>query len=331
MEAAGGGSVRLLASGSMTRLRFPAAVVVALLPLACGRGDSLDPARGRASAEPTAVSQPAPRPTLCTRLRARVTGRVTTAAATELSGLALSHSQARVLWTLNDSGDHARVFAITPNGRLLADVTVTGAENVDWEDIAIGPASGAGDALYIGDIGDNSATRSAVVVYRAPEPRVGGGAPSATAPAQRLTLRYPDSAHDAEALLVDPSSGALVIVTKDFGGIARLYVADHPSTDATTTMRRAGRVSLGTGEAVTAGDVSANGRTIVLRTYDRAFAWSRRQGESLASAMRGRPCIARADLLVEGQGEALALTRRGRAFYTVPEGGRPALRRYAPG
>lgn len=309
------------------------AVVVALLPLGCGGdggGDSIDPARGRASAGTTAVSQHAPRPTLCTRLRARITGRVTTAAAAELSGLALSHSQARVLWTHNDSGDHAHVFAITPTGRLLADVTVTNAENVDWEDIAIGPVAGAGDALYIGDIGDNSATRSAVVVYRAPEPRVVGGAPSATAAAQQLRLRYPDRAHDAEALLVDPSSGALVIVTKNFDGIARVYVANHPSTDATTTMRRAGRVSLGIGEAVTAGDVSANGRTIVLRTYDRAFVWSRRRGTSLASAIRRRPCAARANLLVEGQGEALALTRNGRAFYTIPEGGRPALRRYAP-
>ena len=178
----------------------------------------------------------------------------------------------------------------------------------------------AGDALYIGDIGDNKEKRSTVVVYRAPEPRLAGGAPGTSLPAQRLTLRYPDSAHDAEALLVDPSSGTLVIVTKDFGGIARVYVAKNPSTDATTTMRRAGRVSLGVGEAVTAGDVSANGRTIVLRTSGRAFVWSRGRGESLASALRRRPCAAGANLLVEGQGETLALTPDGRAFYTVPEG-----------
>jgi hypothetical protein len=109
-----------------------------------------------------------------------------------------------------------------------------------------------------------------------------------------------------------------------------VYVADNPAGSTTTTMRRAGRVSLGTGEGVTAGSVSADGRTIVLRTYDRAFVWSRRRGESLASALRRRPCAARADLLAEGQGEALALSRDGSAFYTVPEGGRAVLRRYAP-
>lgn len=193
------------------------------------------------------------------------------------------------------------------------------------------PRGNAGDALYIGDIGDNEQTRSSVVVYRAPEPRLVSGAPNATETAQRLRLRYPDSPHNAEALLVDPSSGALAIVTKDSGGIARVYVADDPSTNATTTMLSAGKVSLGKGEAVTAGDVSANGRTIVVRTYGRAFAWSRRSGESLASAMGRRPCAVGADLSGEGQSEALALTRDGRAFYTVPEGERPALRRYAPG
>jgi hypothetical protein len=314
----------------MTKLRFRAAVVVALFPLGCGGGETSDPDRRRASTGKTTVSQLDSSPPLCSRLRVRVTGHVNTTAAEELSGLVLSRSQARVLWTHNDSGDRARVFAVAPNGRLRADITVTGAENDDWEDIALGPAPGAGDALYIGDIGDNKQERSAVVVYRASEPRVGGGAPSASVPAQPLRLRYPDGAQNAEALLVDPSSGALVIVTKDPGGNARVYAADNPSAGATTTMRRAGRVRLGDGRAVTAGDVSANGRTIVLRTSDGAFVWSRRRDESLVSALRRRPCAARANLLVEGQGEALALTPDGRAFYTVPEDDRPALRRYAP-
>jgi hypothetical protein len=310
----------------MTRLRLPAAVVGALLPLGCGHT-----ARDRPSPETTTAAEPAPSPALCTRVRARVVGRITAAAATELSGLVLSRSQRRVAWTDNDSGDRARVLAIALNGRLLADVTVAGAENVDWEDIAIGSVPKGGDALYIGDIGDNSATRPEVAVYRVPEPRIAGGAPSATAPAERLALRYPDGAHDAEALLVDPSTRAIVIVTKDFGGLARVYVADHPSPNATATLRRAGSVSLGAGEAVTAGDVSGDGRTIVLRTYDRAFVWRRRRDEPLASALQRRPCTVPANLLVEGQGEALALTASGRAFYTIPEGIRPALRRYAAG
>ena len=313
----------------MVGLRLGTAIVAALALFGCDGGDSDVPQRDRPLIEKIPAGGPPGHP-LCTELRARVTGRVAAAAATELSGLAVSRSQPGVLWTHNDSGDRARVLALAPDGRLLADVAVTGAENVDWEDLSVGPG-GVGDALFLGDIGDNLAVRPAIVVYRMEEPRLRGGAPSATAPAQRLVLRYPDGPHDAEALLVDPSSGALVIATKGLGEPVRLYVADDPSATAITTMRPVGKAPLDGSPLVTAGDISADGRTIALRAYGRVFVWSRRRGESLAAAMRRTPCTAPADLLVEGQGEALGLSPDGRAFYTVPEGEQPPLRRYFPG
>jgi hypothetical protein len=233
-----------------------------------------------------------------------------------------------VLWTENDSGDSARLLAVTASGRTVAEVSLTGAQNVDWEDIATGP----GGALLVGDIGDNDGERASVVVYRVPEPPVTApAARSSVAVAARYELRYPDGARDAEALLFDRASGAIVIVTKSFGGEARVYVARRPSARRVTTLRRSGTLALGAGEAVTAGDVSGDGSTIALRTYDRAFVWRRRPGETVAAALRRAHCGADADLLREGQGEALALTGDGRAFFTVPEGPRPALRRYESG
>ena len=98
----------------------------------------------------------------------------------------------------------------------------------------------------------------------------------------------------------------------------------------TACLRKQATLKLGLGQLVTAGDVSGDGRTIVVRTYDRAFVYTRKPGESLARALKRAPCTAGADLLDEGQGESLALTHDGRAFYTVPEGARPVLRRYAP-
>lgn len=310
--------------------------VAALLPLAAtlvgaavlGCGDGGGASGTPASASPGAGS--AARPVLCARLHSRITGTVSAPAATELSGLAISHSQRGILWTHNDSGDQPRVFAITSNGNLLSDLDVPNAENFDWEDIEVGPGTRHRDALYLADIGDNTAQRADVVVYKVPEPRRAGRGQSSTAPAQRLVLRYPDGAHDAEALLVSPTSGTLVIVTKDFSGKAGVYVAARPRSGATATLRRTGGLALGGGEAVTAGDVSADGRTIALRSYFRAFAWSRRSGESITKALRRKPCSVDADLLDEGQGEALALTRDGRAFYTVPEGQQPPVRRYSP-
>jgi len=304
-----------------------ALTVLAALALAgCATGDDRagpppPPTDGARAAAPA-------KPALCATLRARVTGRVSAPAATELSGFVLSRTQRGVGWTHNDSGDSARLLAVTTSGRLLAQVALAGAENFDWEDVAAGRGT-----LFAADIGDNLAQRRSVSVYRVAEPRVGGGAAVArTARATRIELRYPDGPRDAEALLRDPSSGALVIVEKSFGPRAGVYIAVRPgaTAGAPRTMRRSGRLKLGVGEPITAGDVSADGRTIALRSYDRAFVWRRRAGESVAAALRRPPCSARANLLDEGQSEALALSPGGAAFFTVPEGPRPATRRYSP-
>ncbi len=308
----------------MARLALFAAAAVTLVPVGCsGAAGSSDAESDQLSTAPAAGR----RPVLCTSLRAQVTGYVATPAATELSGLVLSRAQKSVLWTHNDSGDRARVLAVASDGRALAEVAVAGAENVDWEDVALGPGSNGGDALYLGDIGDNEAQRSSVVVYRIDEPRIAAGRRQ-SAPAERFTLRYRDGAQDAEALIVDPLSGALLIVTKDFGGTAGVYVADRPKDRTIAMLRRVGDLKLDAAEPVTAGDLSADGHTIVIRTYDAAFAWSRRAGESLETTLRRRACTANADLLVEGQSEAIALTANGRAFYTVPEGSEPPIRRW---
>ena len=291
------------------------ATLASLLALGCGGEE-----RGAAARE--ASASPAARPVLCTgKLRVRVTGRVTAPAATELSGLVVSASRRNVLWTHNDSGDRPRLLAVTTSGRTVAEVTLADAENVDWEDIAVGQRG----ALLAGDIGDNLAERPSIAVYRVAEP---AAAATNTAVDARYELRYPDGAHDAEALLYDRRAGAIVVVSKSYGGEAGVYVARRPSSRNPTTLRHSGTIRLGEGEPVTGGDVSGDGRTIVLRTYDSAYVWRRRTGETIAAALRRRPCRAQAELLGEGQGEALAVTGDGRAFITVPEGRRPALRRY---
>jgi hypothetical protein len=226
---------------------------------------------------------------------------------TELSGLARWHDG--TFWAHNDSGDGPRLFHLSKTGAVIGEVTLQGATAVDWEDIAV-----RGRTLYVGDIGDNTAQRPDIAVYTV---RAG------TADATKRTLRYPDGAHDAETLLVDPETGLLAVITKDFGGAAGVY------TGRDGTLKHATTLNLGIGAALTGGDVSADGRTIVLRSYTRAYVWTRRDGESLATALKRDPaCTVHADLLDEGQGEALALSRDGRQFWTIPEGANPRLRRY---
>jgi hypothetical protein len=274
--------------------------VASLLLAACG-GDSGSPV----ASEPPRTTNP-----LCAELRPREMGRVDTPAAIELSGLVASRTQPGVLWTHNDSGDGPGLLELDEDGKLDSEWQVPGAENVDWEDIAA-----RGDTLYIADIGDNDQKRSSIVVYKMHE---------SGEPAGRLEMRYEDGAHDAETLLVDPRDGSIFVVTKSYSGENRIYV----ERDGTLYPSRV--VGLAAGEPATGGDVSADGKTVVLRSYDRVLVWNRRGGESLEKVFGREPCGAGADLSAEGQGEALALARDGRSFFTVAEGSRPPLRRYAP-
>lgn len=269
------------------------------------------------------VARPVPRPPLCRARRARPLGRVADPGMTELSGLVRSRAAAGVSWAQQDSGHPPVLTALGPRGAVLGHVAVTGAANVDWEDLAAGAGPDGVPALFVGDTGDNDERRASVQVYRVPEPPPGA---AATSPATRLDLRYPDGAHDAEALLADPIRNELLVVTKALGA-GRVYAVPRGTVPGPAVpLRRGPAVPL---SLVTAGDVSRDGRIVALRTYDTLAVWRRRGAESLVRTLDRAPtCVVGVDLAAEGQGEALALDRRGRTAVTAPEGPQPLLRRY---
>ena len=199
-------------------------------------------------------------------LQGSVAGQVETSALDETSGAAASRANAGVLWAHNDSGDTARVFAMTTSGHHLAWFQLAGASAVDWEDMAIGPGPQNGQSyLYLADIGDNTQARGSVVVYRVPEPTIDVQHPPADGQAltnvTALTLQYPDGAHDAEALAVDPADGDLVIVTKEISGQAGVYVRPA-SAGTSSTLDRKDPISLGPGTVVTGADASPDGTAV---------------------------------------------------------------------
>jgi hypothetical protein len=313
------------ALATMARAASAVAALALLAALAAGCGGGRSAPSSPPPAPPAAAGSAAARPpVLCGALRARVTGRVADPTANELSGLVRSRSQPGLLWSHDDSGAGPLLYGLRADGRVAARPTVSGAQAVDWEDMAAGPGPDGRPLLYVGDIGDNGAQRPAIDVYRVAEPRVGA---AATAPAARLRLRYPDGAHDAEALLVDPLRGDLVVVTKAIGDARAYRASARLPAGSQTTLRAGPAIDL---SLVTAGDVSADGRVIVLRGYDRVAVWARRGRERLTTTLRRAPCLSPTSLAGEGQGEAIALDRRGTSFLTVAEGSPAVLRRYAP-
>ena len=238
----------------------------------------------------------------------------------EISGLVSSRSLADTLWVHNDSGDSARFFAMSTAGKSLGTVTLTGATATDWEDIAIAPKPGGGNYLYLGDIGDNSANRTAgISIYRVTEPTSAANAAIAAANYTKVTLKYPDLVpRNAESLLVDPLSGDLFIVTK--GPAARVYSA--PATVFDTPGAIASLTSLGGLKVLlsnaTAADISPDGLHILIRSASTtAYLFERSIGQTVAQALQGTPIPF--TLKAETQGESIGWAADGKGFYTTSE------------
>ena len=241
----------------------------------------------------------------------------------EASGLVVSHTNAGVMYVHNDSGDTARLFAIDYGGHLLTELNLTKTKVIDCEDIAIGPGPVTGiDYIYLGDIGDNQKTRESIFVYRFPEPskiKQGMKQHYHINKPERIELRYEDTPHNAEALMIDPLSGDLFIATKTTA-FTTLYraSAEDLNTQSAITLHKVALIPLGGLAMITAGDISKDGRKIILRGYTQAFFWNREVGQSIPEAMKSD--LQRMTLKIEPQGEAISWDIQGLGFYTTSEG-----------
>ena len=254
-------------------------------------------------------------------------------AITESSGLAVSTLDAARLWTHNDSGDRARIFALAApkNGTCATAgiLNLRGVDAFDAEDLAPGP----NHTLWLGDIGDNIGQRKRIVVDRVTEPAQVTGETSVDA--QRFRFAYPDEPHDAEALLVSPRTGQMVVVTKGSTSKPRIYAAEGrpaaTTAPAPADVRRlvsGGELNApesgGTFEAITGGAVSPDGRVIVLRTYLDAYIYTV-PGDDLVAALRSTP--RQIHLPVQPQGESVAFAADGQSILLSTEGAGTAILR----
>jgi hypothetical protein len=231
----------------------------------------------------------------------------------EGSGLAASRRTPGRFWSHNDSGKPV-LFALDGNGRVTGRLTLPGATVDDWEAVAVGSCP-SGSCLYVADIGDNSAHRRHITIYRVPEPEAATGPVEVTGV---FHATYPDRAHDAEALLV-AEDGRLHIVTKGNTGPIALYRFPRELQSGTTMrLERVGEPRAAAAkDRITDGAVSPDGHWIVLRT-ERALIFYR-ASDLLGGNWReaGRETLAS---LGEPQGEGVTFGSDN-ALYLMSEGG----------
>lgn len=244
----------------------------------------------------------------------------------ELSGLAASHRHEDVYWTHNDSGNQAELFAIRPDGTVVARVRVRGASQFDWEDIASWVDDEGQGWLAIGDIGDNFAIRRHLTVYVVPEPSL---TQSEVEVARTIHLHFSNGPRDAESLAVDWPNRQLLILDKGIQP-ATLYAAplmkDSSRAEPVATLpplfpnapalvQPLGKNWRGAAASM---DLTREGRHLAVLTYRHIYFFERRGGETWQHAVQRHGL--RRELPRLGGFEALAWDAAGRTVLICNEG-----------
>ncbi|GGI26937.1 hypothetical protein [Pedobacter mendelii] len=250
----------------------------------------------------------------------------------EISGLFISKDN--LFFVHNDSGDTSRFFTIDAKGKLISTLYFKGDPSkkhfgvTDCEDIAGGPGPVKNKSyIYLGDIGDNGGNRPYVTVYRFAEPSKFSS--NMQIESEAVHLKYPNGQQDAETLMVDPILKELIIISKRQDTVGIYSTALFFKNKDTLTMKKQGSLFLagkGLAKYVVSGDISRDGRQIILKTYTNVYYWQRNGKESISQTLKRMPI--KLPYILERQGEAIGFSPDGKTYYCISEGKNAVIYRY---
>jgi hypothetical protein len=190
-------------------------------------------------------------------------GKIDNPKITESSGVIASRQYTNVFWTHNDGGKSDTLFALSREGKTLAEFKVAGVNFDDWEDIA----SDNEHRLYLADTGDNARKRKKAAVFQIeePNPESGGGTVRVL---KRWQFRFPQGPTDCETLFIHQTNGYVVTKVTD-DRKAEVYRFSLQTGDSVQTVELVAR--LGIDSPVTGGDISGDGSAVALVSKSGAF------------------------------------------------------------
>jgi hypothetical protein len=232
----------------------------------------------------------------------------------EISGIAASINNPKHFWVHNDAGNKAEVYLLDESLQVKLICQLTGIENRDWEDIAVGPGPDPDKQyVYIGDIGDNDAKAREKYIYRFEEPVLAGDSQLEISVLSKITFQLEGGSKDTETLLLDPKTKNLYIVSKREVPV-HLYELKFPYDENVNTALRLASLPM---TRVVGGDFSSDGDEIVLKNYDQVFYWKSDSTQSVAERLTS-PAV-QLPYEKEPQGEAITWANDGSGFYTISE------------
>lgn len=214
-----------------------------------------------------------------------------------------------VFFTVNDSGDKARVYSVdASSGQIVGTTQFASKKPRDVEAMAKAPDG----RVWVADIGDNRSSRANIALYDA------GPVPAredVTTEAKRYVVKYDQGSSDAESFAIHPQTGQKVIVTKAFFG-GDIYTL--PKELSPDDVNVATRISSGPLMATDAA-FFPDGNILAVRTYSSIHTYTWPDLKRLASRR----------LPAQQQGETLAISENGEV-YVGSEGKRQPLLKLVP-
>jgi hypothetical protein len=234
---------------------------------------------------------------------------------TEVSGIASSIRNPGYIWAHNDSENGTEVYLMNQQLQIALICKLKDVNNRDWEDMAVGPGPEEGKSyVYVGEIGDNRSKFRFKRVYRFEEPAFSKlGSTIEIADFDTIIFRLP-AKKDAETLMIDPTTRNLYIVSKREDPV-HLYELPYPySTSDTLFASEVGSLPM---TQIVSGDISPDGKQVLLKNYETIYFWNNPNGKPLKELLLEKP--QEVPYEEEPQGESITWAKDGSGFFTLSE------------
>lgn len=201
----------------------------------------------------------------------------------ENSGIEIT-PKSKAIWTLQDSGNAAEIYALDGKGNIAHTVTITNTQNNDWEDIS---SDGQGN-IYIGDFGNNDNDRKDLAIYKVDAAQLKNNRAAASAKIQfyfpeqkNFPPKKSEMVYDVESFFIHQNNFYLFTKNRSskFNGETVLYLV--PNKAGNHAARRLGKfTTCGSFNkcAVTSADMSPDGKKVALLSSGHVWVFSNFKG-----------------------------------------------------
>lgn len=178
-----------------------------------------------------------------------------------------------LLWVIEDSGNSNHLYGLNYDGKIIKDLRVLNAENIDWEDLT----SDSEGYIYIGDFGNNDGKRKTYMIYKIPI--VENSERSVKAKFIQFTLPKDIDSLDFESFFVHNDFFYLFSKNSKTCKLFKIpnKVGNHEAAYVSKIKLK------GKHNKVTSADISEDGKTVVLLNHDKLWKLTEYSGDDFFS------------------------------------------------